>query len=284
MKFLSYLEEFSKWGIVKSEIDDQPADIIKISNIDSLKLVKNIIYKAKIGFLLGLDTSKDGRQYYTVDKDYLIACLKAGADLYFLDYKHCYAQLSDCSGLILPGGVFDSPEQFYVKSKTKNKTRKNRISERSLGYVQSILSARVKKIPILGICAGAQMLGCMYGLKMYRSISQEIHSQIAHNSGKNNAHDIIIKKDSFLHKIMATQKLRISVNSRHAEAMLPCSCAQTKMEIYAVSAEDGIPEAWGNEQENILCIQWHPENLAINQQSMQNIYNWLVNRAQFHSI
>lgn len=35
-----------------------------------------------------------------------------------------------------------------------------------------------------------------------------------------------------------------------------------KMDMYAVSDADGVPEIWGNASAGILCIQGHPEDLA----------------------
>ena len=54
------------------------------------------------------------------------------------------------------------------------------------------------------------------------------------------------------------------------------------MNIYALS-KDGIPEAWGSEKENILCVQWHPENFASKgDEKMQKIYNWVAIKARIY--
>ena len=69
------------------------------------------------------------------------------------------------------------------------------------------------------------------------------------------------------------------VNSRHTSSVvLPTKSIANKigLDFYAF-APDGVPEAWGNDQKNILCIQWHPENYAVQgDETMQRIFQWLA--------
>ena len=54
------------------------------------------------------------------------------------------------------------------------------------------------------------------------------------------------------------------------------------MKIYA-TALDGTPEAWGNAEKHLLCIQWHPEDFAaIGDKRMQKIYDWIAEEASRH--
>ena len=62
---------------------------------------------------------------------------------------------------------------------------------------------------------------------------------------------------------------RIMINSRHSQAMVHSALQEyvkseplVKMDMYAVSDADGVPEIWGNAAAGILCIQGHPEDLA----------------------
>lgn len=145
----------------------------------------------------------------------------------------------------------------------------------------------VHYLKILAICAGAQMIGGLHQMKMHLSVKDETAAAAAHKSKEKQAHEVLIFKNSPLQKIMRTSEQIMTVNSRHNESMaenvLQQYYPQTDMEIYAVSKSDNIPEAWGNQQKNILCIQWHPENLAENSPAMQNIYNWLVEKSAAES-
>lgn len=279
---LTYLPEFDCYGIKKSEVTKSTKNNqipeITLSEEECKKIVPNYHKKAKIGFLLGEDTSMDGTQYYTIGNDYLKSLLQAEADIRFLDYDNAYLQVSQCDGLVLPGGSFDSPQEFYISPSHDNP------SKRSFAYIQAAMAAETKSKPILGICGGAQMIGGMHGYKMYLSVAKETETNVTHKSKEDQAHEIFIKENSPLHKIMQTDSLTVWVNSRHNEAMIEKEfqdyLRKTDLEVYAVSKSDHIPEAWGNEEKNILCIQWHPENFAAKgNKNMQNIYNWVVKKS-----
>lgn len=282
MLYLVYLAEFECYGIEKSKVADfaqkGKAPEIIIDEEACKKIVPDYHKKAKIGFLLGEDTAANGTEYYTIGNDYLKSLLTAGADLRFLDYDNVYSQVSQCQGLVLPGGSFNSPQEFYI-SPSKDKP-----SKRSFAYIQAAMAAEAKHKPMLGICGGAQMIGGMHGHKMYLSATKETGTDIAHKSKETHAHEIFIKENSPLHKIMQTDSLTVWVNSRHNESMIEKEFQEylhkTDLEVYAISKKDNIPEAWGNEQKNILCVQWHPENFAVQgNKSMQNIYDWVVEKS-----
>lgn len=276
--YVRYLPEFDNYGIEKSATAVEGTPEIRLPSTICKKLVPNIEPKAKIGFLFGQDKSSDGTEFYTIDKSYLTSLLNAGADLRFLDYEHVYKQTAACDGMVLPGGVFNSPHEFYIKNTGTP------LSKRAHAYIQAVMAAEAKQKPLLGICAGAQMIGGMHGYKMYSSICKETNSGVMHKSKEHKAHEIYVKEDSPLYKIMQLKNPIIWVNSRHSEAMIEEESQkyykQSDLEIYAVSNKDNIPEAWGNEEKGILCIQWHPENLAVEgNASMQHIYDWIVEKA-----
>ena len=52
-----------------------------------------------------------------------------------------------------------------------------------------------------------------------------------------------------------------------------------KMDVYAISDSDNIPEIWGNDKEGILCVQGHPEDL-VSDKKMQRLYNYVVTKAK----
>lgn len=282
MILLTYLEEFACYGIGKSKVADfapkGKAPEIIIDEEACKKIVPDYHKKAKIGFLLGEDTAADGTEYYTIGNDYLKSLLQAGADLRFLDYDNAYLQVSQCQGLVLPGGFFSFPQNFYLRPPKKLPQKRYFAYEAAFKYAKNI------KLPTLGICAGAQIIGALSGLKLYHSVTGESLKQKPHHLPDDKAHQISIKEGSFLHRIMQTDSLTVWVNSRHNESMVESELQdylhKTDLEVYAVSKKDNIPEAWGNEQKNILCVQWHPENLAAQgNKSMQNIYDWVVEKS-----
>ncbi len=99
--------------------------------------------------------------------------------------------------------------------------------------------------PILGICAGVQIINVCFG--------GSLHQDIKNHTSKEEItiHSINIEKDSFLEKIYSKNK--IEVNSFHHQAI---NKVAENFKIVATS-EDGIVEAI--EYKNIVGVQWHPE-------------------------
>lgn len=219
-------------------------------------------------FLLGREEN-----IYAVNFNYVKAMLQSGANIRFLTYQNIDYHLPEADGIILPGGNFVSPDEFYTDPQTKSAV----YEPRAKAYLFLIREAEKRGLPLLGICAGAQMIAGMHGFKMYRDIKTYTNSELEHKNKHLQAHTVTVYPNTLLHKILGCDK--IETNSRHREAIVADE-NNKDLEIYAFSYDD-TPEAWGNEQKNILCIQWHPEDFAAQgNQTMQNIYNWLTDQAR----
>ncbi len=275
---LEYLPQYKAYGISDEKINVfekqniipfislAPQDIEQLADASKDN-------KPTVAFLLGRDEN-----YYTIDYNYARAILQSGVNIRFLTYSSCAEQMNGIHGLILPGGRFPSPEQFYCDA-APNATTK--YEPRAAAYLNCIAEALKEHLPMLGICAGAQMIGGVLGMKMYRNTKQYTNTDIEHKTKILDAHKVLIKNPSPLYDILQTEE--IETNSRHTESMLPYA-SDSKLTIYA-RTEDNIPESWGNAEKNIMCIQWHPEDFAANGDiSMQRIYNWLAQKALNYKI
>lgn len=275
---LEYLPQYKAYGISDEKINVfekqniipfislAPQDIEQLSNASKDN-------KPTVAFLLGRDEN-----YYTIDYNYARAILQSGVNIRFLTYSSCAEQMNGIHGLILPGGRFPSPEQFYCDAAPNASTK---YEPRAAAYLNCIAEALKEHLPMLGICAGAQMIGGVLGMKMYRNTKQYTNTDIEHKTKMLDAHKVLIKNPSPLYDILQTEE--IETNSRHTESMLPYA-SDSKLTIYA-RTEDNIPESWGNAEKNIMCIQWHPEDFAANGDiSMQRIYNWLAQKALNYKI
>lgn len=275
---LEYLPQYKAYGISDEKINVfekqniipfislAPQDIEQLSNASKDN-------KPTVAFLLGRDEN-----YYTIDYNYARAILQSGVNIRFLTYSSCAEQMNGIHGLILPGGRFPSPEQFYCDAAPNTSTK---YEPRAAAYLNCIAEALKEHLPMLGICAGAQMIGGVLGMKMYRNTKQYTNTDIEHKTKMLDAHKVLIKNPSPLYDILQTEE--IETNSRHTESMLPYA-SDSKLTIYA-RTEDNIPESWGNAEKNIMCIQWHPEDFAANGDiSMQRIYNWLAQKALNYKI
>ncbi len=288
--YLNYAEELQSFILDKDEIEKLKEDGI----IADIRLPSNISQKKSansplLGFLLGEDKHDNGKACYSVSKNYIHAMLNTGAQICFLDYENPAEQLQTCDGVVLPGGNFDFPEDFFISGKNLG----TGIGKRFFAYKTVIEVAYKKKMPMLGICAGAQMIGAVLGkMKMYTFLKEEIPHPNKHKPTKKGEvcmHKLKLVSKSPIYSIMdiPVNQEFITINSRHAQAMVHSELQSriktepiVKMEIYAIDDRDGIPEIWGNENDGILCVQGHPEDLAIKgNKYMQNLYNYVMQRS-----
>ncbi len=287
--YLEYLPEFDAYGIKKEVIANLKAQ----NKVAEIFLPEELQYKPSqsaptIGFLLGQDKSDTGEEYYSISKSYLQALMNTGAKIRFLDYENPYKQMHKCDGAVLPGGVFNNPESFFIDGKVLGDV----VGKRYFAYRMVISEAHRQHKPLLGICGGAQMIGALLGdMKMYRSIKDEVNNPDVHKPKEDTdvrVHQIKLIKGTPIFDIMQIEPTErfVTINSRHNQSMVHsvlqdyvASSPKVKMGIYAISDGDGIPEIWGNDEAGILCVQGHPEDL-ISDKKMQRLYDYVVIKAK----
>ena len=153
--------------------------------------------------------------------------------------------LNMCDGIIFPGGIKFTPYDRYLFE-----------------------MAIEKKIPVLGICLGMQMMSC-YGedINLFDVDTGVNHYQ---ESDLELTHKVLIDKNSKLYSIIGEEE--IMVNSFHKRR-----CCENS--IYKVSAKssDDIIEAieYPGDYFNI-GVQWHPEFNYQKESSSVNILRAFV--------
>jgi putative glutamine amidotransferase len=168
-----------------------------------------------------------------------------------LDY---YCNLID--GLLLTGGGFDIEPALYGADYHHPKATPLR--PKRTAFESAIAKAILKADkPVLGICAGMQLLNVIHGGTLIQDIPDEAPSSIEHKQSQCRTkyqHEVKILKNTLLSQLIEDEIFQI--NSIHHQAVKKLS---DSFQINAM-APDGLVE--GIEAPNYrFCIgvQWHPE-------------------------
>ena len=165
------------------------------------------------------------------------------------------AYLGMLDGLVITGGAFDvSPELYGDSSKHETVTTKDRRTKFEFAITQGAIK---KKLPILGICGGQQLLNVVLGGTLIQHIPDAIPNALEHeqkNPRSEPGHDVIVKPGTLLHRIVGQDI--IAVNSAHHQAIaIPAPGA-----IVDATAPDGVIEGIEYPAHPFcLGVQWHPE-------------------------
>lgn len=197
--------------------------------------------------------------WYALRENYCSSVSRHGAIPLPLPHEVAFvdAYLDRLDGLIITGGAFDVSPELYGESTThETVTTKDRRTKFEFAITRGAIERRM---PILGICGGQQLLNVVLGGTLIQHIPDSIENALEHeqkNPRTEPGHSIAISPGTLLHRIV--KKDRMEVNSAHHQAVAkPAPGA-----IIDATAPDGVIE--GIElptQVHPFClgVQWHPE-------------------------
>ncbi|HEY9754980.1 MAG TPA: gamma-glutamyl-gamma-aminobutyrate hydrolase family protein [Oculatellaceae cyanobacterium] len=166
--------------------------------------------------------------------------------------------LGKLNGLLLIGGDDYPPSMYGEKPDPKTSVMNQERSDFDLALIKEALHE--SKLPILGICAGCQILNIGSGGSLVQDIpSHHPESKIVHG-GPYSA-----QEGPHMHKVTFEKSTRLSKIYEPASLTVPTSHHQCVGKVgkdlnVAAKTDDGLPEAVERTGERfVVGVQWHPE-------------------------
>jgi len=176
-----------------------------------------------------------------------------------------------CDAILLPGGIDVDPRFYGENPHQKLGTVQSDMDESAFKLLEVVFE---RKMPVLGICRGEQVLNVALGGSLYQDIPANyekesiLHEQKAHTSLA--LHTIKIEKGTMLYDILGEET--VGVNTYHHQAVK----ALGKDLIASAVAPDGIIEAIESKDRTILGVQWHPELMIHRHANMKKIFEYFI--------
>ena len=153
--------------------------------------------------------------------------------------------------IIIGGGDDISPEHYNGDIQAKVKVDPKR-DELEISWINWALN---NKIPMLGICRGAQLINVVLGGTLHQDI-RPIRKYTRNRPGVFPTKTVVVDQQSVLFKIM--KKTNIRVNSLHHQAV---NFPGKNVRVIARDLDDITQAIEYENNPNIIGVQWHPEYL-----------------------
>lgn len=205
-------------------------------------------------------------QFFGIDRDYInndyIEAIEKSGHIPLLlpvihnldDVKY---QMAGLDGLIIPGGSDIDPSLYHEEMMEETGTVLREVDLYDIALIQAADEAG---LPVFGICKGEQALNVAFGGTLYQSQrkqrEEETYKHFQQAPRYNPAHDIQIRKDSFLYSVLGEST---RVNSFHHQSVKDVAPGFSVTAL----ASDGIIEGIEKDQGTFMCgVQFHPEMMA----------------------
>lgn len=215
--------------------------------------------------LIGITTAYEKRairDYESLSYNYIRAVQLAGGLPILIPtllYEEMDRYLDLIDGLILSGGDDIEPALYGEEPILE---LGDVCPERDLFEMKFFDKALERKVPILGICRGFQIMNVALGGTLYQDIKVQQGSGFNHlnlvDPVDTLEHEVTLEQNSKLYQMMG--KDRLMVNSLHHQAV---NKVGENLKVVGLSS-DHIVEALEYEGESfMLGVQWHPEDLVV---------------------
>lgn len=209
-----------------------------------------------------------------VNHDYVDALTQAGAVPLLLpiiaDEESIDLQVSCLDAVVISGGPDVNPLLYGEEPSDKLEFIN---PERDVFELSVIRAAIKRKLPILGICRGLQILNVAFGGTLYQDVAEISEGQQHSQKAKKHvpSHTVEIVPHSKLYALI--EESTVFTNSLHHQAIKKLALG---FKVNAV-AKDGLIEGFEKDgDEFILGVQWHPENMIKTDPLMQKFFKSFV--------
>lgn len=200
------------------------------------------------------------------DHRYAAAVTAAGGHPVLLPIAHRQTllrrYLEGIDGLVIVGGD-DLDPSWYGESPTAR--TKVAFGKRSEFEAWLYKTGRRRRLPILGICYGMQLINVLEGGSLFQHLPTVINAhRVDHQGKKDGTHVVRVLPETRLGRMLGVGRKRVA--SEHHQGVR--TLAQSF--IPSAVAEDGIVEAMENpSRPEIFAVQWHPERLPHSQLTLR---------------
>jgi putative glutamine amidotransferase len=192
---------------------------------------------------------------------YYINWLKGNDDIEIIELsaeKNNLDMINDCDALVLSGGV-DVHPRFYSNSIVNYPGAPEKFNEKRDEYeIAAFQAAQEKKIPVLGICRGLQLINVIHKGTLIQNLGIGTLNQ-THIGNPDKSHTVSIQQQTMLHEIINADST--PVNSAHHQAIDRLGEGLTVNAKSEEGIAEGIERAIPSGKPFLLAIQWHPERM-----------------------
>lgn len=197
--------------------------------------------------------------WYALRENYAGAISGAGGLPVPLPHNHgaVAGYLDRLDALVVTGGAFDvDPALFGDAARHDSVTTKDRRTRFEWAMIDGALA---RKLPVLGICGGQQLLNVVLGGTLIQHIPDTVPGALAHeqpNPRDEPGHEVAIVADTLLRRVVGCE--RLAVNSAHHQAVARLGDGV----LVNARAGDGVIEGIEHPGHRFcIGVQWHPEFL-----------------------
>jgi len=223
---------------------------------------------------MGENTSAGGDRY-DISKRYFGAIHQAGAIPYGIPYLTDIVDrvIEDFDGFLSVGARIKFPDAWYVEGDRSAFPLSDRL-EVEVALMKGFLALDK---PVLGICNGMQMLGCLNGCRMVSDVHATLPNAINHDEA-DLVHEVTISAGTKMAGILQVNKF--NVNTFHREALVDIS---GEVMVTARGSDDVIEAIEIPSQSFAMGVQWHPELFGTTEHPGIRLFGAFVNAAAQHS-